>query len=588
MAEKPEKRWRILSRPSDASRRLAVQAGIQPLTAQLLQSRNVCHPDAIRSFLAPSLGGLHDPSLMPGMMDAAVRIRKAVEDGERICVYGDYDVDGLTATAILVRCLRMLGADVVYHIPHRLTEGYGIHADTVSALAEAGADLLVTVDCGVSAVAEVALARKLGMEVIVTDHHEPGDEVPADVLIVNPKLPGSSYPFRELAGAGIAFKLAWAIGKSFSKGKRVSERFKSFLLDSMTLAGLGTIADVVPLRDENRVIAHFGLKGLGGSDAPGIRALCEAAGLDSTFPSAFDVAFKLAPRLNALGRMGCARRGVELLTTESDDEAREIAASLNVENRRRQDVQQGILAEARDMIAAADGVDGRQSIVLAREGWHAGVLGIVAARLSDEYWRPTILLTSDGGEAHGSGRSVEAVNLFDALHDCADRLLGYGGHAMAAGLRLKADEIDPFRDAFEAAVAARLAGVPPAPTMDVAAEVRLPDLTRTLMGEIESLAPFGSGNEEPVLAAFGVTLTGAASRMGSGGKHLTFRVRQDGAPMRAVGFNMGGLADRIAEGGPCSLAFTPRVNRWRGRSDIEIEVRDIKFTTDRRHVLEGE
>jgi len=378
---------------------LARRLGLSVIAAQMLLNRGVTEESDARAFLHPDLNHLRDPSCMPEILLAAERVREAVERGRKIAIYGDYDVDGISATAILLRCLALLGAQPVYHIPDRLEEGYGLNAAAVRTLAGEGVKLLITVDCGITAAKEVALARELGVEVIVTDHHEPGEVVPADAILINPKLPGCIYPFRELSGAGIAFKLAWAVGKSFSAGRKVSAEFREFLLDSISLAALGTIADVVPLRDENRTIACFGVRGLSQSSAAGIKALRQAAGVEEGLLSAWDVAFKLAPRLNAAGRLGSARQAVELLTTNSAERAAEIAAHLNRENARRQKMQERILTESREMIAREGGVEGRSSIVLASEDWHAGVIGVVAARLAEAYWRPTALVRSRGKSA---------------------------------------------------------------------------------------------------------------------------------------------------------------------------------------------
>lgn len=577
MALTADKRWRILSSGRDEAAALARQTGLTRVAAEVLWNRGITTPDAMRAFTMPALRDLHEPSLLPAMTQAAARIREAVEHNEPIVVYGDYDVDGITATAILIRCLRLLGVEPAYYIPHRAQEGYGLNADAVRTLARAGTRLLITVDCGINAVAELALAKKLGMDVIVTDHHEPGDLVPAAACLINPKLPACRYPFRDLSGAGVAFKLAWAIGKSFSARARVSPEFKEFLLDSITLAGLGTIADVVPLHGENRVIARFGLVGLGNSQAAGIRALCEAAGITTPALSAFDVAFKLAPRLNAAGRLGCARKCVELLTTDSDERARAIARELNRENTRRQKLQERTLDAAREMLTADGATDTRLTIVLASEQWHAGVVGIVASRLAAEYWKPAVLLAIEGDAVRGSARSIPPLNLFETLQDCADHLTGFGGHAMAAGLRLPRSQLAAFTEAFECAVAARLAGYDLAPTLDVDLEVELAEMTRALMGELESFAPFGAENPEPILAAYNLALPGQVRRMGSGGRHMSFWVRQNGEALRAVAFDMGEQAEPLAESGVCSLAFVPRMNRYRGRENVELDVRDLRI-----------
>jgi len=570
--------WRI-GPMAPAAGDLARHLGVLPIVAQMLINRGLSDRASATAFLRPSLNDLHDPSLLPDMDRAARRVRRAAARGERIAIYGDYDVDGVTGTAILLRCLALLGAGATYYIPDRLDEGYGLNVAAVRALADQGVRLLITVDCGINAVEEVAEAKNSGLDVIVTDHHEPSDLLPQADCLINPKLPAADYPFRELSGAGIAFKLAWAIGKGFSDGRRVSPEFKDFLLDSLSLAALGTIADVVPLKGENRAIACFGLRGLAESDAPGLRALRAAAGLDERTISARDVAFKLAPRLNAAGRLGSARRGVELLVTAQADEAAAIAAELNQENARRQRLQEAIIREARAMLAEDETARQRHAVVLAREGWHAGVLGIVAARLAAEIWRPVALLTLEGAEGHGSARSIEALNLFETLKECAGLLTSYGGHARAAGLRIRRDALEPFRAAFERAAARRLDDSDLVPSLAVEAEAPLRAVTPELVREIESLEPFGEGNPEPLLAAFDLEVAGSVRRMGADGRHLSFWVRQDGVAARAVAFGLGEMARDLERAGRCSLAFVPRLNRWRGEERLELEVRDIKVAT---------
>ncbi len=571
-----EKRWRFRGGTESEAVALAARLGLTPVTARILLNRGVTGEDAARAHLRPDLSQLHEPAAHPLFEPAARRIRQAVERGERIVVYGDYDVDGISATAILMRCLALLKADAAFYIPDRMEEGYGLNAAAIRKLAAEGTKLLITVDCGVSAATETALAAELGLDVIVTDHHEPGDVVPATPLLINPKLPGCPYPFRDLSGAGLAFKLAWAVGRDLSSGARVAPEFRDFLLDAVSLAALGAIADVVPLIGENRVLASYGLRGLSASNAPGLRALREAAGAADQPLTGFDIAFKLAPRLNAAGRMGSAVQAVEMLITPDLDRAREIAAHLNRENTRRQKLQEGILADARGMIEELGGAEARPALVLAREGWHSGVIGIVAARIAESYWRPTLMLTLDGDRAHGSGRSVGAFNLFEALRKCSRRLTGFGGHARAAGLRLARCELDRFREEFEAAAEEALRPEDLAPVLDIDCEVRLPIITRPLVDEIGRLAPFGEGNAEPMLAARGVTLAAGVTRMGSAGQHLSFWINQDGAAFRAVAFGKGDWGDRLFGRKTCSLAFVPRVSRWQGTERLELDVRDVK------------
>ena len=572
-----EKQWRIAPPDRAAAEAVARQFGMSGIAAQVLLNRGIVGEPAVRAFLHSDLNQLHDPSCMPEMKVAAQRVREAVERRQKITVYGDYDVDGISATALLLRCLTLLGVNPEFYVPDRFEEGYGLNAAAVRKLAEGGTQLLITVDCGITAVEEIALARKLGMEVIVTDHHEAGEVVPSGATLIDPKLPGCVYPFRELSGAGLALKLAWAIGKDFSSGRKVSPEFRDFLVDSLSLAALGTIGDVVPLRDENRTIACFGVRGLSASSSAGIRALREAAGVEEKGLSAWDVAFKLAPRLNAAGRLGSAREAVELLITPSAERAAEIAARLNRDNTRRQKLQEKILAESHEMIAREGGVAGRCSIVLAREGWHAGVIGVVASRLVEAYWRPTVLLAVEKDVGHGSARSIAAMNLFECLRECSGRLIGFGGHARAAGLRLRKDEIERFREEFEKAAARRLTAGDLEPFVDVDAEVRLTDLTRPLLDELDRLAPFGEGNREPLLAAFDLETPSGATYIGDG-RHLAFWVKQNGAAFRAVAFNRGHMGSALTAGRGCSLVFVPRLNRWRGEAKIELEVREIRLT----------
>ncbi len=572
----PQKRWRLLPQDEQGAKLLGQKLGLSRVAGQLLLNRKLGDEALARGHLHPELNDLHDPCLHPQMETAARRLRLAVERGEKVVVYGDYDVDGISATAILMRCLRLLKADADFYIPDRLEEGYGLNAAAIEKIAASGAKLLVTVDCGISAVREVELARKLGMDVIITDHHEPGDLVPADALLINPKLPGCPYPFRDLSGAGLAFKLAWAVGKSFSAGARVTPEFRDFLLDSVALAALGTIADVVPLRSENRTLAYFGLRGLSASTAAGLSALRDCAGADGRALNGFDVAFKLAPRLNAAGRMGSARQAVELLMTDSAERAGEIVEHLNRENGRRQRAQEKILEEACAMIEAEGGVKDRASIVLAREGWHPGVVGIVAARIVELYWRPAILLSVEGGIGHGSARSIGPVHLFEALRCCSGRLISYGGHARAAGLRLAVGEIDSFRREFEQCAAAAIGGEELFPELLLDTEVSLSEISRPVIDQIEQLAPFGEGNPEPMLCARDVALSAGVRTMGETGRHISFWVNQDGAAFRAVAFGKGEWADRLNAARTCSIAFVPRLNLWKGEQKVELDVRDIQ------------
>jgi len=580
------KQWVVAPASPERERAMARALGISPVVARVLVNRGVCDAEAARAFFHVTLNDLHEPAGLPDMEAAAVRIRQAVQRREKVVVYGDYDADGISATALLLQCLSLVGLPAEFYLPHRIDEGYGLNLNAMKGFAREGVQLVVTVDCGVNAHEEAAFAREAGIDLIITDHHEPGPERPPALCVVNPKLKCSSYPFRELAGAGVAFKLCWAIARSFSPERKVSSEFREFLVDATALAALGTIADVVPLVGENRAIAKFGLDAIRHSEHPGLRALRESSDVDARPLTAHDVAFRIGPRLNAAGRMGTARRAVELLTTDSLNEARQIADELNRENGRRQRVQQKVLQQALKMVESEGGVGDRRGLVLAGEGWHPGVIGIVASRLADELCRPVILVALDEDASrgaaddvgHGSGRSVPGFNLFEAVRSCGERLVSFGGHEQAIGLRVARTDIPDFRRCFQMVAGERLTEHGLRPTLSIDVEAPLASVTRTLVREMDQLEPFGQENPQPLLSSNGLNVVGQVRRMGAQGRHLSFRVRQGRAAMRAVAFGMGDLAETLDRlDGPCDLAYVPQINSWRGRDDVELMVKDIRF-----------
>jgi single-stranded-DNA-specific exonuclease len=407
----PGKTWRLLPHDRSAVERLAAALRLGPVVAQLLLNRGLAAPEDARRFLEAPLSGLHEPDLLPGVAEAAERILRAVREGRRVCVYGDYDVDGVTGTAILVQGLKLLGAEVDLYVPRRLEEGYGLNRDALRQIAEAGTSLVVTVDCGIASLAEAEEARRLGLELIVTDHHEFKDALPDAAVLVHPRLPGTAYPFGWLSGSAVAFKLAWALAQRASGGAKVTPRFREYLLDGVALAALGVVADVVPLHGENRILVRHGLRRLRQAPLPGLKALCASAGLEpGAGLRASDIGYRIAPRLNAAGRLGCARLVVELLTTTRPDKAEDLARYLEKQNAERQALERAMTLEARQMIEA----DGRRDdpvLVLARPGWHGGIIGIVAGRLVDLYARPALMIALPpepgagplGGAHHGTG-----------------------------------------------------------------------------------------------------------------------------------------------------------------------------------------
>ncbi len=385
------KTWRLLPHDRTAVEKLASALGMAPVVAQLLLNRGIAEPAAARRFLDAPLSALYAPDLLPGVPEAAEKILDAVRAGRRICVYGDYDVDGCTGAAILLQCLRLTGAKPELYVPHRLEEGYGLNCEALRQLAADGVSLVVTVDCGIASVAEAEEARRLGLELIVTDHHAMREVLPAAAVLVHPKLPGTDYPFRALCGSAVAFKLAWALAQRACGNAKVSPRYRAFLLDAVALAGMGVVADVVPLHDENRILVRHGLKQLRQTSLPGLQALCAAAGLERGEIRASDVGFRLAPRLNAAGRLGCARLVVDLLTTPQPEKALDLARYLEDQNSQRQTLERRMVHEARERIET----EGRQddpALVLARPGWHAGVIGIVAGRLAELYGKPALMI----------------------------------------------------------------------------------------------------------------------------------------------------------------------------------------------------
>jgi single-stranded-DNA-specific exonuclease len=577
MAKHVGKSWRLVPHEQGAVDRLARAVGIPVIVAQILLNRGVQEPSAVREFLDAQLSGLHPPEQLPGAEAAAERIWKAVQAKLPICIYGDYDVDGVTGTAILLHVLTLLGAKADFYIPNRLEEGYGLNGDALKKLAESGAQMVVTVDCGIASLAEAELAKQLGITLIVTDHHEFKTELPRAVELVHPRLPGREYPFGDLSGSGVAFKLAWLIATKAAGGPKVESRIREALLDGVAYAALGLIADVMPLLGENRILAKYGLGRLQQQPAPGLKALIAAAGLgEGKRIRAEDVAFKLAPRLNAAGRLGCARLVIELLTTPSEQRANDLAKYLEEQNAKRQFTERTIIKQAHEQLADRD-LDNEAAIVLASAEWHAGVIGIVAGRLADEFHRPTILIAINGDSATGSGRSVPGFPLHTALAACSDQLLAHGGHAFAAGLRLRPLQIEAFRQQFLTHVASRLPPGKSHPELVLDAEVPLSALTLGLVKDLDRLEPYGSANPRPRFLASGLEIVGEPKKMGMGERHLNFRVKSGKTTMRAVGWGMAGRIEDLMSGDHrCSLAFVPKINEWNGYTNVEIEVLDFQ------------
>ena len=573
--------WKYCPYDGPAVNQLAQNLNVSPLLAQVLLARGYESADEATAFLNTKLTDLHDPSGLPGITEAVNRITDAIEAGRRITIYGDYDVDGVTSTSLLWACFTLLDAKVDYYIPSRLEEGYGINSDALRSLHEEDPDrLMISVDCGIASVEEAELARSLGLELIVTDHHHIGATLPDAACLVHPRLPGSEYPFPDLSGVGVAFKLAWAICQKLGDGKKATPRMREFLKEAVGLTSIGTIADVVPLRGENRAIVRYGLEVLREKRSIGLDALFRVAGQDTEKPiRSDDIAFGIAPRINAAGRMNQARLAVELLTTESADRAAALAVYLDQLNKQRQTAERKILKMAKEQVADNPDWESHAGLVLAADDWHAGIIGIVASRVAEHFERPAILISIDRktGIGQGSGRSFAGFDLYEALDQCQEELVGFGGHQAAAGLRIERDKLDAFRSAFQKHVSDTFAPKAQDIALQIDAEVRLADVTRNAVYELDRLGPFGAANRSPMFAATSCRLASPPKTMGEGGRHLAIEVEQHGTTMRAVAFGKGEWADELNEiEGDLSISFATTINSFRGYEKVELRLIDWK------------
>lgn len=573
------KAWRIHAHDRDRIEHLSGALKVPSLVAHLLITRGVREAGPAREFLDCKLTHLRDPQLLPGVPDAVSQLLEALAQRQRITVYGDYDVDGMTATAILYQCLKLLGAEVSYYVPNRLEEGYGLNHEALRTLAQQGTQTVVTVDCGIASLEEAQTAADLGLRLVITDHHELAERLPPAAAVVHPRLPGAGYPFGGLSGSGVAFKLAWALCQGASRTERVSPRLKEFLLQAVGLAGLGTIADVVPLLDENRVLVRHALASLRERPTPGVAALMKVAQLQSK-PAldCDDVAFMLAPRLNAAGRLGQAQLGVELLLTPAQSRATALAEYLNELNSSRQSLERSIYLAAHKQVKDEFDPAHNAALVLAGRGWHPGVIGIVAGRLAEKYHRPVVLVALDELGVRpgvGSARSIRGYDLHEALAACGHHLVGFGGHAAAAGLKIDEGRLEDFRADFCEHAAEQIDPACFLPELWIDGEAPLAAFSLETVQQIERLAPFGHSNARPLFCATGVELDGPPQRMGGGGHHLALKVRQHGTRLRAVSFGSGDRADELAAlDGPLAIAFRPVINTFAGRRNVELHLVD--------------
>ena len=573
----PQKKQWLVQPVHNRSAQLAKSLKVSPLLAQVLINRGISDAQTGSVFLRPKLTQLISPEKMPGAETAVGRIKQAIKNKDKITIYGDYDVDGITGVSILLTLLTLLGADVDYYIPHRIEEGYGLNTDAVESLAKSGTKVLITVDCGITAFRSAELAGQLGLDLIITDHHQADTQLPKATAIVHPVL-DQSYPNQNSCGAMVAFKLAWLLANHFNTGPKLAPGLREFMLNATSLAAMGTVADVMELTGENRVLTSYGLKTLAECKLSGIQALIELAGLTGRGLDSFHIGFRLAPMLNAAGRMGHARLAVELLTSDTQVRSMQIAKYLKEQNDLRRRHERKIFKQACEMIVH-QGLShpDQKSIVLANDHWHIGVIGIVAARIVDKFYRPTIMINRTKGIGQGSARSISGFDILEGITACSQHLATFGGHKMAAGITLETEKIDRFAADFEAYAKENLNEEDVVDKLLIDSGATLSEFSKELVVELRMLEPFGQGNPQPVFATKGVRLASPPKTCGVNGGHLQLAITDNTAALRCIGFGLGKLEKKLLEHEFFNVAYQPKINTYNGISNVELVLTDIQF-----------
>ncbi len=548
---------------------LSAETDLPENVIKILINRHIDTPETIDRFLNPKLTDLKDPFELLGMREGINRVTKALFENEKIVIYGDYDVDGITATALLYMIFNKLGAQVDFYLPNRLTEGYGLSKDAIDEARSKGVSLIVTVDTGITAVEEVRYANSLGMNVLITDHHEPAESLPDAVAIINPKQPDCSYE-SELSGVGVAFKFAQALYRSLNQDERELE-------EHLDLVALGTSADIVPLVGENRILTKFGIKQIARTTKPGLKSLAFVSGLMGKEISTGQVVFILAPRINALGRLGDAGQAIRLLSTRDERLAAEIARKLDDENKRRKEIDETTLHEALDQIEEIVDLENDRAIVLAGEGWHQGVIGIVASRLVEKYHLPTVMISITNGEGKGSARSIPGFHLCEALKECEHLLIRYGGHKYAAGLSIKQEHIPEFREKFIHVSSQFLSDEDIIPKLHIDLEIELTDINDDFMQSLEAFSPFGPQNMRPIFLTRNCEVVGQPYVVGR--NHLKMKIRKGDAMFDVIGFGFGDMARLISSKGCLvDVVYVIEYNTYNDVTRKQIRLKDIKLT----------
>jgi len=560
--------WKIKTPDTSLVFRLTEEFKTSEIIGRVLANRDIESLESSRSFFDPKLSQLHDPFLMKDMDIAAGMVAEKVKSGGRIFIFGDYDVDGTTGSSALFLFLTSLECDAKVYIPDRMKEGYGLSREGIDVAKDWGTDLLISCDCGINATDEVAYANDQNLEVIITDHHMPDENLPEAKAILNPKQPDCSYPFKGLCGGAVVFKLIQAVSKLLELDDDLVHQY----IDLITL---GTAADIVPLTDENRIIVKHGLKSLSKTKRPGLRALLEVSGLGEKELTVGRLLFWAAPRINAAGRLGDANRAVQLMTTENLPESLKLARELDEENRQRQDLQQSMVDEAIMKVNAEVDLEKEKAIVLWDDNWHEGVIGIVASKIKETYHRPAVIISLSNGTGKGSARSVKGFDLYENLTECRELLDGYGGHPMAAGLTLNRENLEDFRTRFSNLAYETLADDDLVNSLDIEGEMDLNLIDSRFMNFLEKLAPFGPGNMTPKFITRHVIPVGNPRLVGNG-DHLKFRAKKGETSYDAIGFNMGNHYEKLITGKPIDIAYVVEKNEWQGRTSIQLNIRDIK------------
>lgn len=564
-----QRRWTLAQPEGGRIAELARSCTIPPLLAGLLLNRGIRDAEEARRFLNPNLSDLHDPYLLEDMEAAVQRLLTALAERQKICIYGDYDADGLTSVAVLSGFLQQLGADCFYHIPHRIEEGYGLSAEGIRAAAGRGARVIVTADCGISAFEEAVLCAELGIDLIITDHHTPSSEIPRALAVINPLRNGDRFPCKALAGVGVVFNLVVALRMRLRENGLFLAIPEPNLRECLDLVALGTVADIVPLVDENRILVSYGLRELTSASRVGIRELKKVSGIPGEVDCAA-VGFRLAPRLNAAGRLDDAALGAELLLTADGRKAASLAGMLDASNEERQGLEREMLDDAVRMVEDDPSMAERRTIVLASDAWHPGVIGIVASRMVERYHRPAILISLQDGNGKGSGRSIPGLHLHEALKECSAHLLRFGGHKYAAGLSIDESLLGEFSDRFEEIASSLLSPLDLVPEIRIDAELGANDANLETVALLESLGPFGVGNPRPVFSMRRLQVL-QTSLMKE--RHVRMRLGAGGTVFEAIGF---GLAGRVPAADHVDIAFSMDCNQWNGRRSLRLMLKDVR------------